>query len=268
MKKIWNLEDNNYILETLNQKDIEFAEKYFACKLPEEYLNQLKIRNGGYLLYDALPVKFKNSWADDHIPIPFLLGLKKGKGIFKTKELLKEWGINEDKFIIISGDGHYWIVLDYRTSDQEPKVTFIDTEFELVEVIFNSFKEMVASLYTHEYEDKDFEQYEYEVSLENAKGLIHSNNTDDILHGISLWVGTLEEMESLIKILFRFIHTHENSDVIYSSFETLTNLVVNDFISDKNLAKSAAQKLLEEIEQQNDSVLDPFKFLLSQYLNG
>lgn len=267
LKNIWDLEDDYYSLEAINQKDIKLAEKYFSCKLPKEYLNQLKIRNGGSLIFNALPVKFKNSWADNHIPITFIYGIKKKQGILQTQELLKEWEINEDKFIIISGDGHYWIVLDYRTSKEEPKITFIDTEFGLTEVIFDSYKEMVEALYIHEFEDSNFEQYEEEVSLENAKNLIQSNNTDDIIHGISLWIGTREELESLIGILFHMIFAHKDQKIIYNSVEELTNLIVNDFISNSDLTNSTAQKLLKEIEQQNNADLDVYKFLLGQYLN-
>ncbi len=267
LKEIWNLEDDYYTLEAITQEDIDLAEKYLLCKLPKEYINHLEIRNGGSLIYDALPVNFQNSWADDHIPVPFLYGIKKGEGILQTKELLKEWGIDEDRFVIISGEGHYWIVLDYRTSEKEPKITFIDTEFELIEVIFNSYKEMIDSLYIHEYKDEDFEQYEDEISLENAKKLIQSNDPEKIIYGTSLWIGKMEEMDSLIKILFDFIKINKNSDVVYNSFEELTNLVVNDMISNKDFAKNTAQKLLDEIEKQNDSDLDPFKYLLKQHLN-
>lgn len=267
MKKIWNLEDDYYTLDAITQEDIDFAEKCLLCKLPEEYINHLKIRNGGSLIDDALPVKFQNSWADDHIPVPFLYGIKKGEGILQTKELLKEWGIEEDSFVIISGDGHYWIVLDYRTSKTEPKITFIDTDFDLIEVVFNSYTEMIDSLYIHEYEDDDFEQYEDEITLENAKKLIQSNDSEEIIYGISLWVGQMEEIESLIKILFDFIKLNKDSDVVYNSFEELTNLVVNDMISNKELAKNTARRLLAEMEKQNDSDLDPFKYLVKQHFN-
>jgi len=39
-------------------------------------------------------------------------------------------------------------------------------------------------------------------------------------------------------------------------------------ISNKDLAKkNTAQKLLDEIEKQNDFDLDPFKYILKQHLN-
>ncbi|MEM5592424.1 hypothetical protein AAHH67_13160 [Niallia circulans] len=126
---------------------------------------------------------------------------------------------------------------------------------------------MIDSLYIHEYEDEDFEQYEDEISLENAKNLIQSNDSEEIIYGISLWVGQMEEIESLIKILFDFIKLNKDSDVVYNSFEELTNLVVNDMISNKDLAKNTAQRLLAEMEKQNDSDLDPFKYLVKQHFN-
>ncbi|WP_342615382.1 SMI1/KNR4 family protein [Peribacillus frigoritolerans] len=119
MKNIWAEDDEDYIdeeieLAKLTEEDIKEAEREFNVNFPKEYIELLKIKNGGYLKYQALPVNCKNSWANDHIPLHYLYGIKKNKGIFTSKAILKEWGIREKDFITLSGDGHTWTVLDYK----------------------------------------------------------------------------------------------------------------------------------------------------------
>ncbi|MBK3494940.1 SMI1/KNR4 family protein [Viridibacillus sp. YIM B01967] len=265
MRNIWELsEDNYYKLEGLEESDIEFAEKFFSIKLPKEYTELLKIQNGGSLIYNSLPVSFKNSWADDHVPLNFLYGVKKVKGIIEFTEALKEWGINEKKLITISGDGHYWIVLDYRKSTMEPRITFIDSENRLIKTIFNSFKEMVNNLYTHDYNDIDLVgPYQYELSVSNAKKLIHSENKDEISHGISIWVSSYEEFDQLVLILINFIENHEDKDIMYQSAQELTSLIINEFI----VGEDIINKLLIAINNRGDKDLDLFKVQILEFKN-
>ncbi|WP_350302831.1 SMI1/KNR4 family protein [Peribacillus frigoritolerans] len=119
------------------------AEINLNINLPKEYIELLKIQNGRYLKYKALPVSFKNSYADDRIAVDFLFGIKENEGIYKSKYPLNEWGIKEKDFVTISGDGHTWLVLDYRKNKDEPEITFIDTEENKISVIFKTFKEFV-----------------------------------------------------------------------------------------------------------------------------
>ncbi|MBK5482542.1 SMI1/KNR4 family protein [Peribacillus sp. TH16] len=98
MRNIWAEDDEDYIdeeieLAKLTEEDIKKAEKEFNVNFPKEYIELLKIKNGGYLKYQALPVNFKNSWADDHIPLHYLYGIKKIKVFSIQKYYLKNGGL-------------------------------------------------------------------------------------------------------------------------------------------------------------------------------
>ncbi|QOS88652.1 SMI1/KNR4 family protein [Peribacillus sp. JNUCC41] len=60
MKNIWAEDDEDYIdeeieLAKLTEEDIKEAEREFNVNFPKEYIELLKIKNGGYLKYQALP---------------------------------------------------------------------------------------------------------------------------------------------------------------------------------------------------------------------
>ena len=46
--------------------------------------------------------------------------------LVRTPEMTAEWGL-PPKQVLLSGDGHYWITLDYRNGG-EPSVAWIDVE--------------------------------------------------------------------------------------------------------------------------------------------
>ncbi|MEF2095575.1 SMI1/KNR4 family protein [Bacillus sp. CFBP9009] len=86
------------------------------------------------------------------------------------KYLLNEWGIKEKDFVTISGDGHMWLVLDYRKNKDEPQITFIDTEENRTSVIFKTFKEMIENLYEPPTEDLSeyIGGYEYPLNVQKS----------------------------------------------------------------------------------------------------
>lgn len=50
--------------------------------------------------------------------------------------------------MLLSGDGHYWIGLDYRTcgNDGEPSVTWFDTDFGTELLLAGDFRSFVEGL--------------------------------------------------------------------------------------------------------------------------
>nr|WP_255410886.1 SMI1/KNR4 family protein [Listeria sp. SHR_NRA_18] len=137
----------------LTKEDIAMAEATFGVSLPASYVNVLMERNGGYLKKDAVPVNFVNDWADDHILFDHLYGISQDEGIMETEYLRAEWGIEKDNIIIIGGDGHAFIALDYEGTTTNPKVIYISTETEKVDLICDSFDELLQIMYTAEEEE-------------------------------------------------------------------------------------------------------------------
>lgn len=64
--------------------------------------------------------------------------------IMATDYMTEEWGLPPSQ-ILLAGDGHTWISLDYRTGPV-PKVTWIDVECEEELVLADSFSAFLAAL--------------------------------------------------------------------------------------------------------------------------
>jgi hypothetical protein len=52
-----------------------------------------------------------------------------GEGVLQSAELLREWNM-PDALVLLTGDGHWWIALDYRRSGPSgpPSVVWYDNE--------------------------------------------------------------------------------------------------------------------------------------------
>lgn len=108
------------------------AEQTLGVRLPAAYLALLRIQNGGYTTdaFQAHPAPEPTSWAADHVPFDSMFGIGEiNEGILQTPDLLREWGM-PDGLILLTGDGHWWIALDYRTTGPAgpPSVVWYDNE--------------------------------------------------------------------------------------------------------------------------------------------
>jgi len=108
------------------------AEERLRVRLPAEYVELLRIQNGGPTTGLAFPMRVRTTWADDHVPMEGLAGIASNRfenphyNILQTEYITEEWGL-PPKQILLTGDGHWWLTLDYRKSD-EPAVTWLDVE--------------------------------------------------------------------------------------------------------------------------------------------
>lgn len=176
---IWDTENSFYKLSNIIEEDIRFVENHFDITLPESYIDLLNIQNGGSINFNAL------AFEDDYIPIDHLLGITKSDGIMQTDHLKQEWEINRDNIIIISGDGHSFIALDYNSSSN-PTITHIKTEeYTRITKIFDTFDKMVANLVTIEVTDNITEALDF--TIEEVKKLLNSSLSEDIIKGLIMW---------------------------------------------------------------------------------
>ena len=111
---------------------LQFAERTLGVKLPDEYISLLLIQNGGYTRGFGYPMAQKTTWADDHVPLSGLAGivtdpnLRTAQNLLDTAYMTKEWGLPDGQ-VLLSGDGHWWITLDYRQGGI-PSVAWLDVE--------------------------------------------------------------------------------------------------------------------------------------------
>ncbi len=147
-EKVWDLTRPS-TFEILTEELIEKAESELGVRLPERFIELLKIKNGGSLSRTILSSANKSIWEDGFYEIDELFGINDGNsestGILSTAYLTSEWDLPE-KQIVITGDGHWWITLDYRKTREEPTVNWIEPDADRDEIIANNFEEFIGNL--------------------------------------------------------------------------------------------------------------------------
>ncbi|MFI0352896.1 SMI1/KNR4 family protein [Actinomadura sp. 9N407] len=128
---------------------VQEAERHLGVALPAELLELLRIRNGGPVSdrWDAFPTSQPTFWAVDHVPFTDLFGIGRAEhtvALLDTPYLVKEWGLPPG-LVLLSGDGHCWIALDYRAHHQ-PHVTWIDNEMKSELHLATDFRAFIEGL--------------------------------------------------------------------------------------------------------------------------
>ena len=111
---------------------VPVAEMELGVPLPVEYVALLRIQNGGYTVGFGFPMTRSTSWATDHVPLRDMAGIVTDPhstslhNILASRCMTSEWGLPPSQ-AILSGDGHWWITLDYRRGES-PSVAWIDVD--------------------------------------------------------------------------------------------------------------------------------------------
>jgi hypothetical protein len=117
----------------LTDEAVRDAEELLGVRLPEALLELLRVQNGGTVIDErsAFPTTERTSWAPDHVPFDSLMGIGKTEGslsLLDTPYLVEEWGL-PSPVVLLTGDGHAWVALDYRAGG-EPSVVWLDADDE------------------------------------------------------------------------------------------------------------------------------------------
>ncbi|MBI3221395.1 MAG: SMI1/KNR4 family protein [Bacteroidetes bacterium] len=116
---------------------INAIEHELGFKLPNSYIELMKLHNGGIPKKNCFPTAEKTSWSDNHVAITGLMGIGRNKtysvcGSLGSKFMIEEWGYpNTGVFICdCPSAGHDMIMLDYSNcgKDGEPEVVHVDQE--------------------------------------------------------------------------------------------------------------------------------------------
>ncbi|GAA4311788.1 SMI1/KNR4 family protein [Nibribacter koreensis] len=143
-------DENYYNHPPLTHDMISTAEKMLNVKLPNLLIELLNIQNGGYTKGFAFPMIEKTTWAENHVPLSELFGIVTDESIETAQNILsshymtEEWGLPE-KQVLLTGDGHWWITLDYRKSSI-PSVRWIDVECGEDIHVAHSFEDFMNGL--------------------------------------------------------------------------------------------------------------------------
>lgn len=138
-------------IKGISEDDLDKAEKLLGVKLPRLYCELLKIQNGGYTCGFGFPTEQENTWSGNHVPFYQLSGIdfkdfNESKSTLVNSEYYRnEWGLVNDVYLLM-GEGHWWIVLDYRMRKDNPQITWLESEVEQDFVIAETFQEFIDGL--------------------------------------------------------------------------------------------------------------------------
>lgn len=140
IKTIWRVPQYlPYLQPTLTDEIIKVAESRIGQKLPKEYIELLRIQNGGYIRFTIADTPHSQIYGIG----PYFPSLMEFEWL---KEYEGTLSYELDGLIPFDGDGHWNICLDYRRNRIDPEITYIDTESDYERLIAKNFKEYLSLL--------------------------------------------------------------------------------------------------------------------------
>lgn len=127
-----------FLQPELTEETLRKAEEEIGYQLPKEFVELLKVQNGGYIRK-----RLKDTLSEQIFGIgpffPSLTSVDWGR--------YQEWvSFQLEGLVAFDGDGHWFTCLDYRENSKEPKVTYIDTECDHEVLLAESFSRYLAKL--------------------------------------------------------------------------------------------------------------------------
>ncbi|MGD7061486.1 SMI1/KNR4 family protein [Bacillus altitudinis] len=264
MKSFWEIdEEGYYTLKKINEAEIAKAEKKLGVTLPDTYKKLILEQNGGYTIHNAFPTTHSNSWAEDHIQFNHLLGIAEGEGIMDSAYLIKEWELPKG-LVLISGDGHTWVAMDYRKTKENPAIHYFDVEMEEDFKLADSFDEFIEGLYTAEYSvDEEAAEGEYEpledyLSKEELEAIFKLDILDeDNLYKIQYYpMVDLNEIEWFFKKMQYHIEKTKDEDDLYEVASTINNaLLLNPNMPINDKINEILQQIAKFLEKNDEPLL-------------
>ncbi|MEU0837303.1 SMI1/KNR4 family protein [Streptomyces sp. NPDC005969] len=148
----WDTGSDCGVQAPLTEQTILGAEDLLNVALPGSLVDLLRKQNGGQVTcnWNAFPTSRPTSWSADHVPFDSMMGIghrERTLSMLDSPYLVEEWGL-PTAVVLVSGDGHYWIGLDYRACGRhgEPSVTWFDTDDNSELVLAPDFRSFIEGL--------------------------------------------------------------------------------------------------------------------------
>jgi hypothetical protein len=213
-----------YLNPELTDEMVLEAEKKICHKLPNEYIELLKIQNGGY-------IRLKNK-VNDYAPHDVIEGIGSQFPSILDADLsnIDDPFTELDGLVHFDGDGHWYLCLDYRLNKTEPQITYLDVECEEEAVLYESFAEYLQAL---EFSEEDLNEH---FVLE----------TDDSINKV------ITKIENILKIKFTessdeaFYHRDKDHDIDLIIY--LNKVVRGHFSSEDKFFEHQYKQRYEELK--------------------
>jgi hypothetical protein len=262
---IWEkVEDDFYILDSIDAAGIKKAEEELGVILPTSYKKLMLEQNGGSIKLDTHPSPVPTVWGDDYVKLDALMGIGESGGILESAYFIGEWGMPKD-LVLLHGDGHEWIALDYRERKENPPVIFIDNEAEQIVELAPDFETFVKGLYYVDEASEDIE-VDYEPMPTYSEGeIIEKIQSDDVV----MLIDCIHMMSYSYDQKFVFeqyigLTQHPRVEVREAVASQLYSLISLDEITQMDLLK----KLIRHIFDDKDENIKGYAKYIEEGLGG
>ena len=144
----WGTGGNDLLHDPLTDELVAEAEQLLGVALPTDLLDLLRIRNGGVVAdaWNAHPLG-----ADKYVPFGHMVGIGLDPvvaSMLNSPYLIHEEGLLPSSTVVIDGDGHYWVTLDYRECGPagEPAVVRLHSDGACDDRLAPDFRTFVEGL--------------------------------------------------------------------------------------------------------------------------
>lgn len=125
-----------YVHAPLTDDVISAAEKQLGVTLPKDFLDLLRVQNGGPIRF-CLPDSVGDKIAGIGSSFPSITGFD----LAGNQEYVD---FPLDGLVPFDGDGHWYHCLDFRSNEKYPAVAYVDVECNSEMRIANSFREFLS----------------------------------------------------------------------------------------------------------------------------
>lgn len=126
---------------------------------------------------------------------------------------------------------------------------------------------MIENLFEPPTEDLSAYIDGYELSVERAKELCKSNDSEEILDGISIWECSYKDLTELASTLLMFLETNSEIYIQESASQCLVKLITNEFVTDEIIIKKALHILGSVEDSEINSDIKYSHKLLLDFIN-
>ncbi len=135
------------------------VEHLLKVELPLAYVSLMKRHNGGYIpqhllrVEDSIPTSIRHYLEDGFVSVGRIAGISTDThsvlSIASTIYLVEEWDLPKG-LVLLDGDGHTWIALDYGQAESNPPVVFVVSDNGHQINIASDFADFLARLVPYE----------------------------------------------------------------------------------------------------------------------
>ena len=257
-------EENSNVLNPIGISRIKEVEHQLGVLLPTLYVEMILEQNGGEIIYNACPSPVPTVWGEKYVKVDSIMGIEEDGGILVSDQYINEWGMPKN-LILLNGDGHTWIALDYRKNKEFPSVIFIDNEREQIIELALNYESFIKKLMTVEESDFDVNVEIVDMPTYSENEIIKEIKTTDLIKLIDI-IGMMSYTynQKFTFEQYKKLLCHSQSEVrIAIAYQLYNLLMLNEVTEMKNL-----RELVRCLSKDKDSEVTSYYDFINEELKN